>query len=143
MGIRLRPVTELDADLLLAWRNDPATRRACRDDHIVGREEHARWLRESLANAKRKIFIAELNGSPVGTVRYDMDGADYELSWTVAPERRGRGVGKSIVGALMAVAGRPVRADIKPDNVASIRIAMAMGLEKETETDGLLRFVLR
>jgi len=77
----------------------------------VGREEHARWLRGILASPKRKIFIAELNGSPVGTVRYDLDGADYELSWTVAPECRGRGVGKSIVRALMAVAGRPVPAD--------------------------------
>ena len=68
---------------------------------------------ETIHNPNRKLYIAwekiTLNDdllifpisiiNPVGTVRIDhsFHFNDYELSWTVAPEARGKGIGKSIV----------------------------------------------
>ncbi len=92
--IKLRPATIQDADLLLEWRNDPETRSASHKTAVVQREEHISWLLKTLDNPSRRLLIAEENEVPVGTVRADFSDGVYELSWTVAPDARGYGVGK-------------------------------------------------
>ena len=141
-GLRLRPATAADAALLLAWRNDDATRMASHNTEPVHPEDHARWLDALLRNPARRLFIAEANGEPVGSVRADRDddGACHELSWTVAPTARGRGLGVRMVRLLMTEVSGPVRAEVKPGNPASVRIAEAAGLAFEAERMGLLHF---
>ena len=85
--ISLRPAIIADADLLLAWRNDAETRARSHSAAVVGRESHVAWLTATIQSPDRKLFVAMLGGSPVGTVRADFDGACHELSWTVAPAR--------------------------------------------------------
>jgi RimJ/RimL family protein N-acetyltransferase len=141
-GLRLRPATAADAALLLAWRNDEATRLASHNTERVHPEDHARWLDALLRNPARRLFIAEANGEPVGSVRADRDddGACHELSWTVAPSARGRGLGAPMVRLLLAEVSGPVRAEVKPGNPASVRIAEAAGLCFEAERDGVLHY---
>jgi RimJ/RimL family protein N-acetyltransferase len=50
------------------------------------------------------------------------------MSWTVAPERRGTGVGSEIVASIVDRMPEPLRAEIKIDHVASRRIAEKAGL---------------
>ncbi len=54
-----------------------------------------------------------------------------ELSWTVVPEHRGRGVATAAVRALVAWCGgegvRTAWAAVEPDNRASLRVASAAG----------------
>jgi RimJ/RimL family protein N-acetyltransferase len=141
-GLRLRPATAADAALLLAWRNDEATRLASHNTDPVRPGDHARWLDALLRSPARRLFIAEANGEPVGSVRADRDddGACHELSWTVAPTARGRGFGVRMVRLLMAEVSGPVRAEVKPGNQASVRIAEAAGLAFEAERDGVFHF---
>lgn len=141
-GLRLRPATAADATLLLAWRNDEATRLASHHTEPVHPEDHARWLDALLRNPARRLFIAEAHGEPVGSVRADRDddGACHELSWTVAPSARGRGFGARMVRLLMAEVSGPVRAEVKPGNPASVRIAEAAGLCFDVERDGVMHF---
>ena len=140
--LRLRPATAADAALLLAWRNDEATRQASHHTAAIEPESHARWLEALLRNPARRLFIAEEQGEPVGSVRADRDpdGACHELSWTVAPSARGRGIGAGMVRLLRAEVRGPVRAEVKPGNAASVRIAEAAGLHFEAEREGVLHF---
>jgi RimJ/RimL family protein N-acetyltransferase len=140
--LRLRPATAADAALLLEWRNDEATRLASHNTDKVRPEDHARWLDALLRNPARRLFIAEVNGEPVGSVRADRDpdGACHELSWTVAPSARGLGLGAPMVRLLLAEVSGPVRAEVKPGNPASVRIAEAAGLRFDGERDGVLHF---
>lgn len=143
--LRLRPATVADAALLLEWRNDEATRLASHNTGVVTPEDHARWLDALLRDPSRRLFIAEVNGDPVGSVRADRDpdGACHELSWTVAPATRGRGMGVRMVQLLLAEVSGPVRAEVKPGNQASVRIAEAAGLAFDVERNGVMRFQTR
>jgi RimJ/RimL family protein N-acetyltransferase len=138
--LRLRAVTLEDADLLLEWRNDPITRMASQETTEVQRDDHLQWLTNSLQDEKRILLIAEENEVPVGTVRADWDDAGYALSWTVAPDARGRGVGKSMVALFVAQFTGTVRADVKKENRASARIAEFAGMKCEREENGVFRY---
>lgn len=132
MDIRMRPATMRDAELLLAWRNDPLTRENSRNRDMAGLEGHVAWLAESLRMPNRKLFIAEASGFPIGTVRADEDSDGYtEISYTVAPEARGKGYGRLMVTqfAKEQLAGKKIKAEIKRGgNEASEDIAKALGL---------------
>ena len=139
-AIRLRAVTIQDADLLLDWRNDPETRNASHNTVTVQREEHIAWLTKTLSNARRQLFVAEESGVPVGTVRADLSDGVYELSWTVAPNARGRGVAKRMVALLTSQISEPIRAEVKCGNMASAKIAEHAGMEFYREADGVLHY---
>lgn len=122
--MQLRPATIDDAEMLFTWRNDTLTREASINTDPVAWDSHVNWLRASLQSDKRKLLIAEAEGEPVGTVRFDY-GDEAEMSWTVSPTARGKGLGKHMVRA--AIPNGPVIAHIKRENAASQRIAQFAG----------------
>lgn len=134
--MKLRGATWADRDRLLAWRNDPLTLQGSLTDAAVEPDEHYQWLRKSLVSASRRLLIAEVDGLPVGTARLDYSREGCELSWTIAPEARGRGLGKQLV-ALAAALAPTVFARIRSDNAASLAIARACGFRLEREEDGV------
>jgi RimJ/RimL family protein N-acetyltransferase len=126
--VRAREATEADAELLLTWRNDPRTRESSRSTAVVTLAEHGAWLRGVLADPDRLLLVVEHNGAPVGTVRFDRrDGDGWEVSITLAPESRGRGLS----GAVLAEGERALRerldvrvvlAAVHQDNTASAKL---------------------
>lgn len=136
----LRPARIDDSEILLVWRNDPAVRQASHDRSEIELHAHQIWLRENLDNPDRRIFIAERDGIPVGTVRSDFDGDTYELSWTVAPEVREQGIGKTMVALLAVQIEGPIRAEVRIGNVASVRIAEHVGMKLESVEEGIQHF---
>ena len=127
-----------DAQLLFEWRNDPATRAASHNTAPLDFDLHLMWLKASLGNDARRLYVAMLDGVPVGTIRADLSDVT-ELSWTVAPQWRGRGVGTRMV-ALAAATHSPVRAEIKSANIASQRIAEKAGLVRCAIENGVIHY---
>ena len=127
-----------DAAILLRWRNDPETRAQSLDSNEIGRVDHLAWLRRILADDSCDLYIAELAGAPVGTVRADRCERVTELSWTVAPESRGKGIGEAMVALAVSQIEGPLVARIKKGNQASMKIAEAVGLRFSREHRGLL-----
>ena len=125
--LHLRQVTRADAPLLLAWRNDPATREASRQTALVAKHEHEAWLAGVLASAERVIRIAECAGRPVGVVRADRLCQGWELSWTVAPAARGQGIGRRMLTMFAATLEGPLVATMRRGHVASAKMAAAAG----------------
>jgi RimJ/RimL family protein N-acetyltransferase len=138
--VELRPATTADADLLRAWRNDPVTRAASRSGREVPRDEHVAWLGRTLRDPRRHLFVVEEGGEAVGTVRADAEDGCHQLSWTVAPSARGKGVGKRMVALLARRFRGPVRAEVRVGNEASSRIAEFAGLVLEKEEAGILHY---
>lgn len=129
--LTVRPAAEADADRLLAWRNDPETLRWSRGSQPVARPIHREWLHNSLRSPDRLLLVVETD-HPVGTVRFDRAGADWEVSITVAPGDRGRGLAARLLllgeGALRARHGAAtILASIHEDNAASLRLFRAAG----------------
>ena len=139
-SLRLRAATEEDRDLLLEWRNDARTRMASQHTSEVHKDDHLKWLASSLRDDKRVLMVAEDDDTPVGTVRADLKDGVYELSWTVAPGARGRGIGKAMVALFVSQLSGPIQAKVKKDNRPSVRIAEFAGLQLVREEGGFLLY---
>lgn len=137
--MELRIATLQDWEILLQWRNDEATRKNSHNTDIVQPEQHIKWLQSVINNPNRMLYIAEDNGVLVGTVRADKEESGYELSWTIAPEARGKGYGKQMVKLLSDQLG-VCRAEIKQGNASSVRIAEYAGLNFQKEENGILHY---
>jgi UDP-2,4-diacetamido-2,4,6-trideoxy-beta-L-altropyranose hydrolase len=140
--LSLRPAALSDAGLLLAWRNDEQTRAASHHREPVPWEDHMDWLRRSLADPLRSLWIACRGNQPVGTVRADREGdaGPTTLSWTVAPDQRGSGVGRAMVQLAAQGLSGPLHAEVKAGNAASARIAEAAGLQAAERVGDTLHF---
>ncbi|MGF6927544.1 RimJ/RimL family protein N-acetyltransferase [Chitinophaga sp. W2I13] len=138
----LRKATIEDWKILLDWRNDIETRKNSHKIEIIEEENHKKWLSSILAAENRQLFIAIDNELPVGTVRADFDDQfnAYELSWSISPEVRGKGVGKEMVKLLTDKLNTRIRAEIKSGNIASIKIAEYVGLTFKEEDNGILHY---
>ena len=121
-SLSLRPATLEDAQLLLAWRNDPLTRAMSQTHGVIDLQAHIAWLRHRLSQAEPGLYVVEHNEGAVGTIRID----DEEISYTVAPERRGEGFGTAMLILAHDRFGAK-RARIRRDNLASQRAAEKAG----------------
>jgi RimJ/RimL family protein N-acetyltransferase len=137
--VRLRRVTESDADLILAWANDPETRAASFHPDPIDPSGHVRWLAARLASPTTSFWIGESDdGPPIGQVRVEADGgAVGEISISVAPDARGHGFGRALLLAAVDEAGRtlPVRrllARVRLDNPASLALFAGAGFRERS-----------
>ena len=138
----LRAATIDDAERLLQWRNDAATRAASREQGPVDPSVHREWVERVLGDRDRVLMIAEVSHAAVGTVRADRDDTGWKLSWTVSPDSRGRGYGKPMVRQFMEQLSGSVWAEIRVGNEASIRIAEGVGMALKQEMEGVRSYRL-
>jgi RimJ/RimL family protein N-acetyltransferase len=133
--LTLRPATLSDAELLLAWRNEPATRAASRESVRIAPAEHADWLRGTLASVDCDLLIVELRGRPVGQVRFDRSDENYEMSVALDRCLRGKGLGAKLIaaGSRWLYQHRPIsgeiEAHVRRENVASVAAFRRAGFE--------------
>lgn len=120
--MELRRATINDAKMLFDWRNDSETRAMSRDTSELVMENHVGWLNRRLSLADPGLYIAEEDGDTVGMVRID----DDEISYTVAPSHRRKGIGEAMLVKAREMFGQKI-AEIKRDNVASAKVAERAG----------------
>jgi L-amino acid N-acyltransferase YncA len=136
-AVRLRRATLDDGPFLRELRNDPVARAAFLSSEAVTVEAHLTWLSARLRDPAVLLFIAEAGTGPVGQVRLDFDAAagGAEVSVTVAPSMRGRGIGRRMVelACVEATAHGATRvvAHVRPENVASRRTFAAAGFRED------------
>lgn len=138
----LRKAVFEDWKVLLEWRNDPDTRKNSREMGVINEIDHKVWLQKLLEDHDRQLFIAIEDEKAVGSVRADFDKLCglYELSWSIAPNERGKGIGKKMVKLLTDRLNGKVRAEIKKGNTGSIKIAEHAGMKFHYESDGILHY---
>ncbi len=96
-AICLRRATLADETRLLEWRNAPEVRAASFDSRLLALEEHQQWLRAVLADPARHLLVAEQAGQAVAVLRYDVSGAEAEVSIFLVPGLAGQGIGTSVL----------------------------------------------
>lgn len=121
---QIRPATRDDARRLFDWRNDESTRNMSKNKGLIPWEDHMGWLDRRLKMDQPNLFVFEVDGQPVATFR--IDGRD--LSYTVAPEHRSRGVAKLMLNEVRSRFGS-LRAHVFSDNVPSIKVAQSAGMD--------------
>ncbi|WP_292794846.1 GNAT family N-acetyltransferase [Microbacterium sp. UBA6633] len=142
--ITVRDVTPGDSPILLEWRNDPVTRASSLSTAPVDEESHRRWLDRAITDPDRCLYIGEQDGEPIGTVRLDGQGGVAEISITVAPAHRGRGLSLPLLLSgieeyrRMAGSGVRIIARIRAENAISRALFASAGFREESIADDVL-----
>lgn len=142
----LRLATEEDSDILFAWRNDPATQAASKSTAPVSREDHALWMKFNvlIGYPEHRVLIGNDGYGKVGVVRFDASRDDlmaFNVSITVAPERRGDGLGVDMLReACSFMTDYALCADIREDNLASRSVFARCGFVEIGCDQGFVNF---
>jgi len=139
--LNLRSAQPADADQLWQWRNDKVSRANSLDSRIVPWPEHLKWFAGVLADRHRHLLVAECHDVPVGMIRFDaVDGEKGEelfaISFLVAPDWRGRGIGAQVLeaGCRHVRSRRPdarLFGQVRSDNAASRRLFERLGFSAQ------------
>ncbi len=127
-----------DAALLLTWRNDPTTRSMSLAVEEIDWETHIDWLDGKINSDKSKIYIAHHNHAPIGNIRCEQREGHSELSWIIAPEHRGSGLGKRMLREFVEQYENRYTAIIRTENVASQKICAFAHFSEITKRGGLI-----
>ena len=152
--LHIRQVVLDDVRMLLDWRNDPLTRKQSRSSEEISWEMHLSYVTNVIEGRvpTRHLYLVENEeGTPVGTVRSDASDDGYiEISYTVAPGSRGKGIGSAMVMQFVEefLDGKKIKAVIKKGSGPSEAIARALHLSPREEesaggTDGIPLIVWR
>ena len=130
-GVTMR-VREVGPDDWVVWRllrqrsltQDPQAFAASVENWIGDQDREENW-RSRLAEPGA-CFVAEHGAAPVGMVAMrpnDEDDGQQLISMWVVPAARGRGVGRALVGRVIAAAaGRPLWLRVLDGNATAIRL---------------------
>ena len=98
--IILRDLIEDDRRRILDWRNSPDVAAYMYSDHVISQVEHDRWFDGLAGDGRRRYWIIEVNGEPVGLANLaDIDLTHRRCAWAyylASPSVRGLGVGSFV-----------------------------------------------
>ena len=149
MNVMLRAVDTADLYPLWLWVNDPAARAASSNQAPIEWETHVAWLAARLTSPDALILIAHSStGRPLGTIRFETDDGwmSARLSYLVAPESRGLGVGRALLTRgvetfSQAREGTRLVALVRGANGASRHLFTTLGWAEDGSTEEFIRFV--
>ena len=165
-ALTLRPATTADSVVIFQWRNDPVTREMARAPNTVEFADHAFWFENVLLSPRHHVLIAQVAGDGVpdngenriGVLRFDSSfpdadnatdrqdtaGLSHHVSINLNPAWRGQGLGQKVLQAgcdRFRAHGHtgPLWAEIRQQNIASLKIFTTAGFTVEGECDTILR----
>jgi RimJ/RimL family protein N-acetyltransferase len=148
MEIYLRFAAEDDARLLYLWRNHSGTRKYARNTENFSYESHLEWFKASLKDPNKNIFLAvDETGERVGQIRFERDGGMAQIDIAVSPAMQGKCIGTVLLktGCDRYLNNWDVDylfAEIRKENIASIRIFEKAGFKIREEDDEMIRMRL-
>ena len=139
--LSLRKVIHSHKNLLLNWANDPVVRKGSFQNHMITEDEHEKWFDSKLNNPNVLMWIFTYNGSPAGTIRFEKDKKEVILSYQIAPNYRGKGLGTDMLK--MAIErveynwhhSNKIMAYTVPGNIASVKSMEKVGFCLESSSN--------
>ena len=126
----LREITKSDWKVLLEWRNDKITRQYSLNSDLVSVSEHKEYIKNTITNPNRILFIPEYNEIPVGTIREDRLESDVlELSYTISPMYRGKKIGQIMMSLYLIDTEGSFLCEVKEENISSIKMIEKLGFK--------------
>ncbi len=142
-ALRIKAAAERDLFLYFDWANDAEVRRHSLKQEPITLPGHTEWFLRRLSDAKTMLFVLEANGLPAGQTRFQRDGDEMKIAYSLDARFRGRSWGGELVRLGLqealhrfrceAGSRRPIRftALVKEDNSASVAIFRKLGFAEE------------
>lgn len=137
-GIEIRAASLDDSEKLFEWRNHPTIRAVSRRADMIDWESHQRWFASVLNSTDRLLVIGQREGSPVGVVRFDIQGDEAEVSIYLVPGNKEPGQGRELLQSAERwfTANRPrvskIRAHVLGGNEPPQRLFLGAGYQVES-----------
>lgn len=138
--LHLQPVTKDDCMQIYSWINDPEVRSNSFSDRFIPLKEHKQWFYKRLSDPSCVYFLViNCENTPLGQVRFDINGKDAVISVLIAKESRGMKLGqRAIILALESLFRiQPVdniHAYVKAENIRSLNAFKKSGFRFLEET---------
>jgi UDP-2,4-diacetamido-2,4,6-trideoxy-beta-L-altropyranose hydrolase len=124
--LTVRRATTQDCRLIWEWANDPEVRAASFSSDLIPWKSHECWYSAKLRDQNCLFYVGVgPDGNPIGQIRFDVTGFEGEVSLSLAPHSRGKGLGPALIvqGAEQFFThsnAHAVHAYIKTDNLVSV-----------------------
>ena len=132
----LREATIDDKDLLFEWANDPVVRRESFHSGRISYEAHSKWFGRIMSDENELQFILVSGDEKIGQARLTIEDGNAVVSYSIAPDKRGYGLGTEVIRLLQEEARKNPRihrlvAQVKPSNIASMKCFEKSGFTEE------------
>lgn len=134
-----------DEALILRWANDPLVRQMAFNPNRIDAATHRIWFYKRLREPEScQIYIAETGeGLPVGLVRFELRGDEWEIHYSLDVAARGRKLGPKLLQVAIRAFRRSMNgalmfARVKQDNAASQRAFEDIGFQLEGREEYLV-----
>jgi UDP-2,4-diacetamido-2,4,6-trideoxy-beta-L-altropyranose hydrolase len=134
--LRLRLAHASDALLFFDWVNDPTVRESALRSEPIVLHEHLQWFTQQLKDPTAHLLVMEADGLPVGQIRFNVEGRQAMIDYSLDPSVRGRGWGLRLVELGTSwfydncTTVTSIRAVVKRGNVVSSTIFKRLGYEE-------------
>ena len=133
MNIYLRDATEKDRELLFQWANDVEVRKNSFSSEKISYEEHCEWFTTMMKDESCVQWILQVDETPVGQIRLELNGKNAEINYSICRERRGEGFGTLLLNLVLLQVKqkfpniKTLVAKVKPTNIASLKAFESSG----------------
>ena len=132
--LRLRLACHDDMNLYFNWANDHEVRRQAIHSEPISWARHQEWFTNKLADAQSHLFTLMTGSLPVGQIRFDQEGDEARIDYSLDALVRGRGWATRLVamGAAYLRQSAPItlRAKVKAGNYVSRSVFMRHGFKQ-------------
>jgi UDP-2,4-diacetamido-2,4,6-trideoxy-beta-L-altropyranose hydrolase len=129
--LRMRRAGADDVFQFFMWANDPDVRAQSILGQPISFDGHQKWFAERLRSPHSHLFVMQAGELPVGQIRFDREGNEERIDYSIDKYFRGRGWAYRLVELGMSqVPPRPglvFRAEVKDSNLPSHTVFSRLG----------------
>lgn len=135
-AVKLRHVKDEDISDLFKWRNHPDIRRNAFNVNPISWDEHEKWFKTMRIDPNVTIYIAYYGANKIGSIRFEVRSDVIKISVMLSPKWIGKGLGLKTIrlGTIKYISekrpDKPLMAEIKSDNIASIKAFQKAGFKE-------------
>ena len=146
VNLKMREAQKEDVDLYFLWANDPVVRQNSFNPEPIKFENHLKWFETKLSSERSRLFVFEVLGKPIGQFRIDHIDNAWLIDYSVDRQYRGLGAGKAMITHFKTSISYsdllcPLKALVKPSNIASQWVFEQLGFQKVDELNDTLTYL--
>jgi UDP-2,4-diacetamido-2,4,6-trideoxy-beta-L-altropyranose hydrolase len=146
-SLTLRPTNAHDALTYFSWVNDPAVRASAIHSEPIDMASHLKWFDRRLSDENTHLYVLEAGDLPVGQVRFERQGTEAAIDYSLDALVRGRGWSTQLLKLGIETLNTSqlivVNAYVKSKNIASVATLVHLGfVEQLAYGDGNRHFKL-
>lgn len=145
MVIKVRPAQPKDTQRIWEIRNEPESRAVAAIQEIIPLAQHVAWFENKyFKNKSNHCFVGEVDNNVIGYCRFDLEENHYLNSIAVSSSMHGKGIGTLLLRQSIEQLrpSRPIHAEVRKHNVASIKMFERVGFKKISEDNKNIYFEL-